>query len=314
MRKAAEAQGDHRSALPPVEDPPRDARELAGRHPLPAPRSPICRPPSPKRSGSMTMSRQGVVVLEVDGEDAGRAARHASVATSSSASTISKVASVAQLAAALDLPGDAWRLSLERDGRLFNIAIQAAHEKTAQWRLCLRPQVLRRTRRGLWPTVCAPPRSPRSSARTICSARRASSAAWSRRAARLDDLLGPARDAARPRSRGSSPRSPSCISSSSRRSIPASPICARCSTRHARAAKTGQGTLLFVDEIHRFNRIAAGCFPALCGGRHDDAGRRHDGEPVLRAERRLLSRGAGAGAAAARRCGARDAAGARRSP
>ncbi len=34
-----------------------------------------------------------------------------------------KVASVAQLAAALDLSGDAWRLSLERDGKLFNLAI-----------------------------------------------------------------------------------------------------------------------------------------------------------------------------------------------
>ena len=34
-----------------------------------------------------------------------------------------KVASVAQLAAALDLSGDPRRLSLERDGQLFNITI-----------------------------------------------------------------------------------------------------------------------------------------------------------------------------------------------
>jgi len=34
-----------------------------------------------------------------------------------------KVGSVAQLAAALDLSGDGWRLSVERGGKLFNLAI-----------------------------------------------------------------------------------------------------------------------------------------------------------------------------------------------
>ncbi len=44
----------------------------------------------------------------------------------------------------------------------------------------------------------------------------------------------------------------------------------------------GQGTLLFVDEIHRFNR-AQQDFSARDGGRLDHADRRNDGESVVRA-------------------------------
>ena len=55
----------------------------------------------------------------------------------------------------------------------------------------------------------------------------------------------------------------------------------------ARARReTGIGTLLFVDEIHRFNRAQQDLVSAGDGGRHRDARRRHDGESFVRAQRR----------------------------
>ena len=45
-----------------------------------------------------------------------------------------------------------------------------------------------------------------------------------------------------------------CASSPSRRSSPASPISRSCSPRRGPPREAGQQTLLFVDEIHRFNR------------------------------------------------------------
>ena len=55
----------------------------------------------------------------------------------------------------------------------------------------------------------------------------------------------------------------------------------------ARLRRTGgQGTLLFVDEIHRFNRAQQDSLSAGGGGRHGGAGRRHHPEPLLRAQRR----------------------------
>ena len=75
----------------------------------------------------------------------------------------------------------------------------------------------------------------------------------------------------------------------------------------------GQGTLLFVDEIHRFNRAQQDAFPALCRGRHGDPRRRHHREPVLRAERRAAVAGAGVRAAPAGRRGAGNPDPARRS-
>jgi putative ATPase len=38
--------------------------------------------------------------------------------------------------------------------------------------------------------------------------------------------------------------------------------------------RTGQGTLLFIDEIHRFNRSQQDSFLSRDGRRHDNAGRR----------------------------------------
>ena len=57
---------------------------------------------------------------------------------------------------------------------------------------------------------------------------------------------------------------------------------------------------------------AAGQLPAPHGGRHHHAGRRHDREPVLRAQRRVALAAPGAGVPPARRGGAGGAAGPRR--
>ena len=56
------------------------------------------------------------------------------------------------------------------------------------------------------------------------------------------------------------PRRPRCISSRCRRCSPASPICARSSRRRKKRRVGGQGTLLFIDEIHRFNRAQQDSF------------------------------------------------------
>ena len=108
--------------LAPVEDPPRDARELVGRHPLSGCKVANLSPAVAQEVGLDDDSRQGVVVLDV--KDKTPAARlgmkRGDIVVGLNNQ---KVASVAQLAAALDLSGDAWRLSLERDGKLFNLAI-----------------------------------------------------------------------------------------------------------------------------------------------------------------------------------------------
>ena len=49
-------------------------------------------------------------------------------------------------------------------------------------------------------------------------------------------------------------------------------------------AAGGQKTVLFVDEIHHFNKSQQDALAAGCGRRHRDADRRHDGESVLRGE------------------------------
>ena len=63
----------------------------------------------------------------------------------------------------------------------------------------------------------------------------------------------------------------------------------------------GHGTLLFVDEIHRFNRAQQDAFLPVCRGRHRDPRRRDDREPVLRADRRIAVARPGLRAAPPRR-------------
>ncbi len=52
-----------------------------------------------------------------------------------------------------------------------------------------------------------------------------------------------------------------------------------------RLGANGLRTILFIDEIHRFNKTAAGLGPARRRGRARDAHRRDDREPVLRGQR-----------------------------
>jgi hypothetical protein len=55
----------------------------------------------------------------------------------------------------------------------------------------------------------------------------------------------------------------------------------------------GRSTILFVDEIHRFNKSPAGCAAAACGVGPVHLHRRHDREPVLRGQLRLAVARAG---------------------
>ena len=105
------------------------------------------------------------------------------------------------------------------------------------------------------------------------------------RRALLDDLLRPARAAARRRWRGSSPPRPARASCSSRRSAPARPTCAPPSqgAREARALNAAR-TLLFIDEIHRFNKAQQDALlPAIEDG-VVTLDRRDHREPVLRGQ------------------------------
>lgn len=108
--------------LAPVEDPPRDARDLTGRHPLSGCKVANLSPAVAQELGIDDDTRQGVVVLDVkDQTPAARlGVKRGDIVVGLNKE---KVSSVAQLAAALELSGDRWRLSVERDGKLFNLAI-----------------------------------------------------------------------------------------------------------------------------------------------------------------------------------------------
>ena len=108
--------------LAPVEDPPRDARDLTGRHPLSGCKVANLSPAVAQELGIDDDTRQGVVVLDVkDQTPAARlGVKRGDIVVGLNNE---KMSSVAQLAAALDLSGDRWRLSVERDGKLFNLAI-----------------------------------------------------------------------------------------------------------------------------------------------------------------------------------------------
>ena len=109
--------------IAPVEDPPRDARELQGRHPLTGSTVANISPAVAAEVGIDDDMREGVVVLDV--KDQTPAAR-LGVKRGDIVVGINdeKVKSVAQLAAALDAAGGGWRLSVERGGKVFTLAIQ----------------------------------------------------------------------------------------------------------------------------------------------------------------------------------------------
>jgi Do/DeqQ family serine protease len=109
--------------IAPVEDPPRDARDLEGRHPLTGCTVANISPAVAAEVGIDDDMRDGVVVLDV--KDKTPAAR-LGVKRGDIVVGINneKVKSVAQLAAALDAADGGWRLSVERGGKVFNLSIQ----------------------------------------------------------------------------------------------------------------------------------------------------------------------------------------------
>ena len=109
--------------IPPVEDPPRDVRDLQGRHPLTGCKVANISPAVAQEVGLDDDTREGVVVLEV--QDKTPAAR-LGVKRGDIVVGINneKVKSVAGLVSALEAADGGWRLSVERGGKVFNLAIQ----------------------------------------------------------------------------------------------------------------------------------------------------------------------------------------------
>jgi Do/DeqQ family serine protease len=107
----------------PVEDPPRDVRDLLGRHPLTGCKVANLSPAVAQEVGVDDDTREGVVVLEVMGKTpaARLGVKRGDIVV---AVNNEKVKSVAQLVTVLDLAGGGWRLSVERGGKVFNLAIQ----------------------------------------------------------------------------------------------------------------------------------------------------------------------------------------------
>jgi Do/DeqQ family serine protease len=109
--------------IAPVEDPPRDTRDLDGHHPLTGCKVANLSPAVAQEIGMDDDTRTGVVVLEV--KDKTPAAR-IGVKRGDIVVAINneKVKSVAQLVTALESADGGWRLSVERGGKVYNLAIQ----------------------------------------------------------------------------------------------------------------------------------------------------------------------------------------------
>ena len=109
--------------IAPVEDPPRDVRDLLGRHPLTGCKIANLSPAVALEVGMEDDTREGVVVLEVkEKSPAARiGVRRGDVVV---AVNNEKVKSVAELVSVLDLAAGGWRLSVERGGKVFNLDIQ----------------------------------------------------------------------------------------------------------------------------------------------------------------------------------------------
>jgi Do/DeqQ family serine protease len=106
----------------PVENPPRDAQDLTGRHPLEGCKVGNLSPAVAQEIG-MDDTREGVVVLEV--KQRSTAARFG-VRSGDIVAALNneKITSVKQLVSVLQLATGAWRLSVERGGKVFNLVIQ----------------------------------------------------------------------------------------------------------------------------------------------------------------------------------------------
>ncbi len=109
--------------IAPIEDPPRDVRDLPGRHPLAGCKVANLSPAVAQEVGMEDDTREGVVVLEVAARSAAArfGVRRGDVVV---AINDEKIASVDQLAGILAVPTGAWRLSVERGGKVYSLAIQ----------------------------------------------------------------------------------------------------------------------------------------------------------------------------------------------
>ncbi|HUU67124.1 MAG TPA: DegQ family serine endoprotease [Methyloceanibacter sp.] len=108
----------------PIEDPPRDLRDLTGRHPLAGAQVANLSPAVAQELGmDGDDSKGGVVVFGVErGSNAARlGVRRGDIIVGVNNE---KVTSVKTLAAMLEVGGGGWRLSVERRGKVFNLAIQ----------------------------------------------------------------------------------------------------------------------------------------------------------------------------------------------
>ena len=108
--------------VPAVEDPPRDTHELEGRHPLVGAKVANLSPAVAEELG-IDDDGPGVVVLDVEPNTP---AARLGVKRGDLVIGLNndRVTSVAGLVKALGAPADGWRLSLEREGQVYNLAIQ----------------------------------------------------------------------------------------------------------------------------------------------------------------------------------------------
>jgi Do/DeqQ family serine protease len=108
--------------VPPLEDPPRDLRELSGRHALAGVKVANLSPAVAEEFG-MDDNRSGVVVMEVERNTA---AARLGIRPGDIVAGVneSKVASVSELESILTGGFGLWRLSVERGGRVFNLELR----------------------------------------------------------------------------------------------------------------------------------------------------------------------------------------------
>ncbi len=111
------------SLISPPEDPPRDMRDLRGPHPLSGSTVANLSPAVTEELGIQDDTKTGVVVVKVErSSNAGRLGlRRGDIIVGVNQE---KISSVKALAVVLEAPGGGWRLSIERGGKVFNLAIQ----------------------------------------------------------------------------------------------------------------------------------------------------------------------------------------------
>ena len=277
---------------------------------LPAATSPICPLRSPK-SSAWTTKEKGVVVLEVAPYARGavrRSARRYRGRAQQREDDICRAAGagVEPIAGRLAALGRARGKSLQHRH-------SGLRREQPQWFPCSRRPGSPIRRRALWPTVCGRP--PCRGDRPGSSARRAGHAVphGQGRPARLGDLLGTAghrQDHGGAAScRRNRPPFRAVVGHPFRRAGPAQSV-----RRGEGAARARQGHAAVRRRDPSLQPLAAGCLPAVHGGRHHHSGWRHHGEPVLRAQFGAAVAVERAHLQASRRRGARGTARPRRGP